>query len=118
MEGRPLEEGDLVERARAGDVVAYEALVRRYQDVAVRIAYVVAGPADAQDAAQEAFVKAYYGLPRFRQGAAFRPWLLRIVANEAINRRRAAGRQAALALRAAGTAEGRPQVDAGPSPEG
>src|SRR5437870_6047066 len=124
MEGRPLGEEELVERARRGDVGAYETLVRRYQDVAVRTAYVVAGGTEAQDAAQEAFVKAYLALGRFRRGAAFRPWLLRIVANEAINRRRVAGRQARLATRAAEvsgadrTAEGRPLADAGPSPEG
>jgi DNA-directed RNA polymerase specialized sigma24 family protein len=61
MEGRPLEEAELVEGARHGDVAAYEALVRRYQNLAVRTAYVITGQAaDAQDAAQEAFVKAYY----------------------------------------------------------
>ncbi|CAN5212612.1 RNA polymerase sigma factor RpoE [soil metagenome] len=114
MEGRPLEEAELVERAKRGDVGAYEELVRKYQDLAVRTAYVVAGSADAQDAAQEAFVKAYMSLGRFRSGASFRPWLLRIVANEAINRRRAARRQANLALQAA---EGRPPEDAAPSPE-
>jgi RNA polymerase sigma-70 factor (ECF subfamily) len=95
--------------------VAYEELVRRYQDVAVRTAYVVAGSADdAEDAAQEGFVKAYGALDRFRAGAPFRPWLLRIVANEARNRRRSAGRRAALAVRAA---EDRPSSDAAPSPE-
>lgn len=114
MEGRPLEEAELVERAKRGDVGAYEELVRKYQDLAVRTAYVVAGSADAQDAAQEAFVKAFTSLGRFRSGASFRPWLLRIVANEAINRRRAARRQANLALQAA---EGRPPEDAAPSPE-
>jgi RNA polymerase sigma-70 factor, ECF subfamily len=115
MGGRPLEEVDLVDRARRGDVGAYEELVRKYQDLAVRTAYVIAGGADAHDAAQEAFVKAYRALSRFRAGAAFRPWLLRIVANEAINRRRAARRQVNLALRAA---ESRPGGDAAPSPEG
>src|SRR5439155_7268225 len=116
MGGRPLEEEELVERARNGDVTAYEQLVRTYQDLAARTAYVITGgAADAQDAAQEAFVKAYYSLGRFRAGAPFRPWLLRIVANEAINRRRSAGRQVGLALRAA---EGRLQDDAVPSPEG
>jgi RNA polymerase sigma-70 factor, ECF subfamily len=116
MGGRPLEEEELVERARNGDVTAYEQLVRNYQDLAARTAYVITGgAADAQDAVQEAFVKAYYSLGRFRAGAPFRPWLLRIVANEAINRRRSAGRQAGLALRAA---EGRSQDDAVPSPEG
>ena len=118
MGGRPLEENELVDRARSGDVGAYEQLVRRYQDLAIRTAYVISrSAADAQDAAQEAFVKAFYALGRFRSGAAFRPWLLRIVANEAINRRRAAGRQAGLALRAE-AAESRSSGDAVPSPEG
>lgn len=116
MGGRPLEETELVERARSGDAGAYEELVRMYQALAGRVAFVVSGSeADAEDAVQEAFVKAYRALGRFRSGAAFRPWLMRIVANEAINRRRAAGRQATLALR---SAEGRPAEDAVPSPEG
>ena len=84
MGGRPLEEAELVERARKGDVGAYEELVRMYQRLAGRVAYVVSGSAaDAEDAVQEAFVKAYQALGRFRTGAAFRPWLMRIVANEA-----------------------------------
>jgi RNA polymerase sigma factor (sigma-70 family) len=115
MGGRPLEEEELIDRARRGEIGAYEELVRRYQDLAVRTAYVIAGGAEAHDAVQEAFVKAYGALGRFRVGASFRPWLLRIVANEAINRRRAARRQVSLALRAA---ESRPQGDAVPSPEG
>ena len=94
--------------------MAYEELVRRYQDVAVRTAHVIAPAADADDAAQEAFVKAWIALPRFRQGAPFRPWLLQIVANEARNRRRSAGRREGLALRA--TVD-RPSDDAAPSPE-
>src|SRR5579883_1809624 len=106
-------ENALVERARGGDVGAYEELVRRYQDAAVRTAYVVTGDgAEAEDVAQEAFVKAYYALHRFQRGAPFRPWLLRIVVNEARNRRKAGGRRAALALRAAEE----PTV-ADPSPE-
>ena len=59
-------------------------------------------------------MKAYHALSRFRRGAPFRPWLLRIVANEARNRRRAAGRAARLALRAA---QDQPSGDAVPSPE-
>src|SRR5262249_51185852 len=58
--------------------------------------------------------KAYRALPRFRDGLPFRPWLLRIVANEARNRRRSQGRRANLALRAI---EDRPNGDAAPSPE-
>ena len=99
MGGRPLEEIELVDRAKRGDVGAYEELVRTHQSLAVRTAYVITGQAaDAQDAVQEAFVKAYRSLGRFREGAAFRPWLLRIVANEAISRRRAAHRHVNLAL--------------------
>ena len=94
--------------------MAYEELVRRYQDVAVRTAHVISPDGDAEDAAQEAFVKAYAALGRFRTGAPFRPWLLQIVANEARNRRRSAGRRAGLAVRAA---EDRPSDDAAPSPE-
>ena len=94
--------------------MAYETLVRRYQDAAVRTAYLIAPGGDAEDAVQEAFVKAYGALGRFREGAPFRPWVLRIVANEARNRRRSAGRRAGLALRAS---EDRRPGDAAPSPE-
>jgi RNA polymerase sigma factor (sigma-70 family) len=66
--------------------------------------------AEAEDAAQEALVKAWRALGRFRPGEPFRPWLLRIVANEARNRRRSAGRRGRLALRAA--AEPVPAADA------
>jgi len=118
VEGRPLDEDDdsqLVQRARGGDVRAYEALVRRYQDLAYRTAYLVTGRAsDAEDAAQEGLVKAWYALGRFRSGAPFRPWLLTIVANEARNRRRSGRRQDDLAVR---VAEARPSGDAAPSPE-
>lgn len=111
----PLEERDLVDRACGGDVSAYEALVRRYQEVAFRTAYVITGDAaEAEDAAQEALLKAYRALPRFRRDAPFRPWLLKIVANEARNHRQSTGRRANLALRAA---EDRPWGDAAPSPE-
>lgn len=94
--------------------MAYEELIRTYQDVAIRTAAAFAPDGDADDAAQEAFVKAYRALGRFRAGAPFRPWLLRIVANEARNRRRSAGRRAGLALR---SAEDRRPGEAAPSPE-
>ena len=93
MEGRPLEDAELVDLARDGDVPAYEELVTRYQGIAHRVAWLVTRQAgEAEDAVQEAFVKAYYALPRFRRGAPFRPWLLRIVANEAHNRVRSSRR--------------------------
>jgi RNA polymerase sigma factor (sigma-70 family) len=107
VEGPPeATDEDLVERARRGHTRAYDELVRRYTDVAFRTAYVVTGStADAEEAAQDAFVKAHRALSVFRAGAPFRPWLLRIVGNEARNRRRTAGRRAALELRAAAGAE-------------
>jgi RNA polymerase sigma-70 factor (ECF subfamily) len=95
------EEEALVERARDGDSAAFGELVTRYRDLAARVARLVAPGADVEDAVQDAFVKAWYALPRFRPGAPLRPWLPRIVANEAKNRARAARRREALTLRAA-----------------
>ena len=115
MEGRPLPESELVERAKRGDQSAYGQLVQAYQGIAFRTAYLIAGDAtEAEDAAQEGFVKAFYALNRFRAGAPFRPWVLQIVANEARNRRRSAGRRTALVMRTAAQA---PSGEAAPSPE-
>ena len=89
--------------------------MRAHQGIAFRTAFLIArDPSDAEEAAQDGFVKAYRALGRFRSGAPFRPWLLQIVANEARNRRRSAGRRANLALRLVD--EARPG-DAVPSPE-
>src|SRR5262245_47548916 len=79
------DDGKLVRLACAGDVDAYERLVECNAAVAMRVATLLCGPAAAPDATQEAFVKAWRALDRFRLGAPFRPWLLRIVANEARN---------------------------------
>jgi RNA polymerase sigma factor (sigma-70 family) len=98
-EGPPLDDAELVRRAQRGDAVAYGELVRRYQGIAHRTAHVItAGSADAEDAAQSAFVKAYFALGRFQADRPFRPWLLRIVANEAKNRRRWLARHGTLEL--------------------
>ncbi len=87
-----------------------------YQGIAFRTAYLLsASAADAEEAVQTGFVKAWAALPRFRRGAPFRPWLLRIVANEAHNKRRSTGRQEALRLR---PDVAHPPEDAAPSPEG
>jgi RNA polymerase sigma factor (sigma-70 family) len=79
---------------RAGNREAYAELVCRHAPVAVRTARLLGAGTDAEDVVQEAFVKAYASLDRFREGAPFRPWLLRIVANETRNLRRSAGRRA------------------------
>jgi RNA polymerase sigma factor (sigma-70 family) len=88
------EEAELVERARRGDHDAYELLMRQHEQAAFRAAFLIVGSAaDAEDVAQEAFVKAFRALGRFHTGSPFRPWLLRIVGNEARNLRRARGRR-------------------------
>jgi RNA polymerase sigma-70 factor (ECF subfamily) len=104
MVARVLAEDELVAQARRGDTAAYAGLVRRHQEIAFRTAMLITGHAqDAEEAAQDGFVKAWRALPRFRVGEPLRPWLLTIVANEARNRRRAAGRREHLAVRAAAT---------------
>jgi RNA polymerase sigma-70 factor (ECF subfamily) len=96
-------------------VDAYASLLRMHEGPARRLAQVVCGSGgDADEAVQDGFVKAWYALSGFRDGAAFRPWLLRIVANEARNRRRSAGRRAGYELR---FAEDRASSGAAPSPE-
>ena len=111
-----LDDDVLVRRARDGDVAAYEQLIRRYAPIAHRTAVLLAG-ADADDAVQEAFVKAYAALDRYRGDAPFRPWLLRIVANEARNRRRAERRRAALPVRLEVNETASSSGVAAPSPE-
>jgi RNA polymerase sigma factor (sigma-70 family) len=117
VEGRPLDdtESGVVERARRGDVRAYEELVRRYQDVAFRLAYTILESAEeAEDATQEGFVRAFHALDRFRRDAPLRPWLLTIVANVARSRRATAARRPTLTLQAAATL---PSDDSAQSPE-
>ena len=115
MVGRPRAESELVAHAKRGDLDAFEQLVREHQGIAFRTAYVISGSAaDAEEAVQDAFVKAHRALGRFRAGAPFRPWLLAIVANEARNRRRSSARRARFELH---LAEERPSADAAPSPE-
>lgn len=114
----PTDDQTLIERARGGDGDSYGLLVTRYQGVAARTALLITGDAgEAEEAAQDAFVKAYRALGRFRDGAPFRPWLLRIVANEALNRRASAARRPTVDLsvafdRAAEDSAGSPEAAA------
>ena len=121
MVGRPRSEHELLALAREGDDDAFAALVRAHQDVAFRTAMLITrNAADAEDAAQEAFVKAHRSLRRFRVGEPWRPWLLAIVANEARNRRRSAGRREGLVRHAVAEASAAPFADpaAPDQPEG
>jgi RNA polymerase sigma factor (sigma-70 family) len=100
VEGRPPSEATLIANARRSDVAAYAELVRMHQDTAFRIAYLITGSAaDAEESAQDGFLKAHAALDRFDERRPFRPWLLQIVANDARNRRRARGRRDKVFLR-------------------
>ena len=82
-------EADLVARAAAGDREAFGVLVERYAGVARRVARAVLGnPEDADDAAQDAMLSALVKLEQYDRRRPFGPWLLRIVANAATDRRR------------------------------
>ena len=86
-------EADLIGRARRGDEAAWEALVREHQQPIFRLAYLLLGDADeADDVAQEAFIRAFRALKSFDETRPVRPWLLRIAANLAHNRRRSVRR--------------------------
>jgi RNA polymerase sigma-70 factor, ECF subfamily len=114
VEGRPREERELARRAQRGDLRAFEQLVEPHTETAFRVAYLITRNAsDAEDATQEALLKTWRTFARFRAGAPLRPWLLRIAANEARNRRRSGARAVRLALRAAAASSG----EAAPSPE-
>ena len=94
-----MDDRELVQRAQSGDRCAFGDLFRRYQDVAFRAAYLVTiDAAEAEDALQEGFIKAFQALHRFDPDRPFRPWILRIVTNAARNRRRSASRLERLQL--------------------
>lgn len=101
MEGRPR------------DTRTFEDLVRPHLQIGFRVAYLIThNAADAEDATQDALVKAWRAFGRFRPDAPMRPWFLHIVANEARNRRRSAGRRERLALLVQASSG-----EAAPSPE-
>jgi RNA polymerase sigma-70 factor (ECF subfamily) len=96
---------EAIERARRGDHAAFGALVERYQEVAFRAAYLIVRDATAaEDVAQDAFIRAYRALRSFRQGEPFRPWLLRIVTNAALNEVRSRNRRTGMLGRVAAIA--------------
>jgi RNA polymerase sigma-70 factor (ECF subfamily) len=91
------DEAEALRAAASGDGAAFGLLVERYQEVAFRAAYlIVRDVQEAEDVAQDAFVRAYRRLDTFRQGEPFRPWLLRIVQHTALNAVRSRGRRAGL----------------------
>ncbi|WP_031167484.1 RNA polymerase sigma factor [Streptosporangium roseum] len=95
----PTDDDEAIARSLDGDLAAYEVLVTRYSALAYRTAAMLGAADESEDVVQEAFVKAYRHLATFRRDAPFRPWLLRIVANETHNLTRSRGRRAELAVK-------------------
>lgn len=92
---RPGQDDDarLVAAAREGDVEAFGALVQRYQGVALKAAAYHGAGAEAEDVVQDAFISAWRALPRFVEGRPLRPWIVKIVATAAHDRRRTGARR-------------------------
>lgn len=111
IEPADAEEAGWIRNARQKDEAAWERLMRRHQEPIFRLAYLLLGDgAEAEDVAQEAFIRAYLKLGQFDESRPFRPWLLSITANLARNRRRSLGRYWA-ALRRLFQAEPTPDGD-------
>lgn len=96
-----MDESTLVRHAANGDAAAWESLMVTHQEAVFRLAYLLLGdPDDAEDVAQDSFLRAWKHLRSFDAARPLRPWLLSITANLARNRRRSAGRYFAALMRA------------------
>ena len=96
-----MDESTLICRAANGDAAALEPLMLAHQEAVFRLAYLLLGdPDDAEDIAQETFLRAWDHLKRFDDTRPLRPWLLSITSNLASNRRRSAGRYLSALTRA------------------
>lgn len=114
-ESQLVDEQTLIARAQRGDSQAYEVLVRQYETPAFRAAWLITrDEQEAADAAQEAFVRAFRSLRSFRLGQPFRPWLLQIVTNQALNQVKASERRTRMTER---YAEQAAPAQSPPSPE-
>lgn len=82
----PMDDGSLIKACQQGDITAFECLVQRYQDRVLRVLYLLIGNTeDAQDVAQESFIRAYRYMRAFRGDCGFPTWLHRIAINTAHN---------------------------------
>lgn len=82
----PTEEKELVRRAQRGDLAAYDELIRRYQErIYATVYHMTSNHEDANDLAQDAFIKAYQALKSFKGGSSFYTWIYRIAVNKTIN---------------------------------
>jgi len=98
----------LIQRTLDGDLGAFEDLVERHRDIVFRVATRIVGQDDAEDVSQDAFLRAFHRLERFRGEAAFRSWLLQITQNVALN---------ALARKQRETLDPDPQPEQSPATE-
>jgi len=96
-----VDEAEAIRRCQHGETAAFTGLVARYEREALRLAYLLTGDRFlAEDIAQESFLRAYQAIRRFDTSKPFRPWLLRIVTNQARMTHRTARRQPAVSLNA------------------
>ena len=96
-----MDEATLVRLAANGEAAAWEPLVLAHQQAVFRLCYLLLGdPDEAEDIAQETFLRAWNHLGRFDPRRPLRPWLLSIASNLASNRRRSAGRYVSALMRA------------------
>lgn len=97
-------DADLVRRAKNGEYSAFEMLFERHRTMVYRFAYQMTfSRDDSEDVVQEAFVRAYQNLSRYRDEAKFTTWILRIVSNLCTDRARSSQRRKALELQEAGS---------------
>lgn len=111
----PVDDRAALAASLEGDGDAFGVLVERYQEVAFRTAYLIVRDAEtAEDVCQEGFLRAHDNLHRFRVDDPFRPWLLRIVKNLALNHVRSRGRREGLLARLLRATPATTPVEAGP----
>lgn len=108
-----MDESEVIRRAQRGDDAAWELLVQQYQTAVFRLAYLLLGDqSEAEDIAQEAFVRAWGALDRFDNARPLRPWLLQITANLARNKRRSLSRYLSALRRVVALTPDQHQTDA------
>ena len=82
----PVEDLELVRRSQKGDIAAYDELIRRYQErIYATVYHMTSNHEDANDLAQEAFIKGYSALKSFKGDSSFYTWIYRIAVNKTIN---------------------------------
>ncbi len=113
-----LSDVELVDRIKAGDGRAMEALMRRHNRVLYRTARaILRNDTDAEDAVQDAYIKAYNAFDKFRGESKLSTWLVRIAANEALMRRRRNARRAEVVPIDGTVEEPEPDMDRQEGPE-